>query len=60
MIIPRIVEIDSPVKGIIDGDLCERYIKLDRVKKEMIAGELDRSVREVERKIADMRTRVAF
>lgn len=49
-----------PVKGVIDGDLCERYIKLDRVKKEMIAGELDRSVREVERKIADMRTRVAF
>jgi len=29
-------------------------------KKMQIAGELDRSVREVERKIADMRTRVAY
>lgn len=41
-----------PVKGIIDGDLCERFSLLNRDKKAMIAGELDRSVREVERKIA--------
>ncbi|EON62276.1 pre-mRNA-splicing factor rse1 [Coniosporium apollinis CBS 100218] len=49
-----------PVKGVIDGDLCERYARLGRDAKERIAGELDRSVREVERKIADMRTRVAY
>ncbi|KAK8190224.1 CPSF A subunit region-domain-containing protein [Phyllosticta capitalensis] len=49
-----------PVKGVIDGDLCERFLRLPRDKKEVIAGELDRSVREVERKIGDMRTRVAY
>lgn len=41
-----------PVKGVIDGDLCERYLVLGRDLKERIAGELDRSVREVERKIS--------
>ncbi|KAI9809788.1 MAG: pre-mRNA-splicing factor rse1 [Sarcosagium campestre] len=49
-----------PVKGVIDGDLCERYALLPIDKKQMIAGELDRSVREIERKISDMRTRVAY
>jgi len=49
-----------PVKGVIDGDLCERFSLLPRDKKAMIAGELDRSVRDVERKIADMRSRVAY
>ncbi|KAG9239240.1 CPSF A subunit region-domain-containing protein [Amylocarpus encephaloides] len=41
-----------PVKGMIDGDLCERYTLLPNDKKQMIAGELDRSVREIERKIS--------
>jgi splicing factor 3B subunit 3 len=50
----------APVKGIIDGDLCERYTLLPNDKKQMIAGELDRSVREIERKISDLRTRSAF
>ena len=36
-----------PVKGVIDGDLCERYTLLPADKKQMIAGELDRSVREI-------------
>ncbi|KAI9849816.1 MAG: pre-mRNA-splicing factor rse1 [Sclerophora amabilis] len=49
-----------PVKGVIDGDLCERYSLLSSDKKQLIAGELDRSVREIERKISDMRTRVAY
>ncbi|KAI9814234.1 MAG: pre-mRNA-splicing factor rse1 [Pycnora praestabilis] len=49
-----------PVKGVLDGDLCERYALLPNDKKQMIAGELDRSVREIERKISDMRTRVAY
>ncbi|KAF2104355.1 pre-mRNA-splicing factor rse1 [Rhizodiscina lignyota] len=48
-------------KGCIDGDLCERFVMLPREKKEAIAVELDnRSVREIERKIADFRTRAAF
>ncbi|KAL1961706.1 hypothetical protein VTN77DRAFT_1310 [Rasamsonia byssochlamydoides] len=49
-----------PVKGVIDGDLCETYFLLPNDKKQMIAGELDRTVREIERKISDMRTRVAY
>lgn len=50
----------APVKSVIDGDLCERFSLLKRDLKERIAAELDRSVREVERKISDMRTRVAY
>ncbi len=42
----------APVKGVIDGDLCERFTLLSHDKKQMIAGELDRSVREIERKIS--------
>ncbi|KAJ4252006.1 pre-mRNA-splicing factor rse1 [Fusarium torreyae] len=49
-----------PVKGVIDGDLCERFRLLPTDKKQQIAGELDRSVREIERKISDVRTRSAF
>jgi len=41
-----------PVKGAIDGDLCERFSLLPREKKQLIAGELDRTVREIERKIS--------
>ncbi|KAG8623189.1 hypothetical protein KVT40_008165 [Elsinoe batatas] len=50
----------APVKGCVDGDLCERFFLLDRGRKEKIAAELDREVREVEKKIGEMRTRVAF
>ena len=50
----------APTKGTIDGDLCETYFLLPNDKKQMIAGELDRSIREIERKISDMRTRVAY
>lgn len=42
----------AAVKGVIDGDLCERFALLPHDKKQMIAGELDRSVREIERKIS--------
>lgn len=41
-----------PVKGVIDGDLCETFFLLTNDQKQIIAGELDRSVREVERKIS--------
>lgn len=50
----------APSKGTIDGDLCETFFLLPYEKKELIAGQLDRSMREVERKISDMRTRVAY
>lgn len=41
-----------PVKGVIDGYLCERYLLLTNDKKQMIGSELDRSVREIERNIS--------
>ena len=46
-----------PVKGVIDGDLCERFSVIGSgpggsAKREKVAAELDRRVREVERKIA--------
>ncbi|OTA68782.1 hypothetical protein K449DRAFT_451182 [Hypoxylon sp. EC38] len=41
----------APVKGVIDGDLCERYVLLPNDKKQMIASEFGRSMREMERKI---------
>ncbi|KAK9367552.1 CPSF A subunit region-domain-containing protein [Lipomyces kononenkoae] len=49
-----------PVKSVIDGDLCETYAMLPIEKKRSIAAELDRTVREVERKVAGFRTRYAF
>lgn len=42
----------APVKGVIDGDLCETYFLLPNDMKMMIAADLDRSVREIERKIS--------
>ncbi|KAK7426774.1 pre-mRNA-splicing factor rse1 [Neonectria magnoliae] len=41
-------------------NLCERYRLLSTDKKQQISGELDQSVREIEREISDMRTRSAF
>ncbi|KAF5543008.1 pre-mRNA-splicing factor rse-1 [Fusarium mexicanum] len=49
-----------PAKGLIDGDLCERFRLLPMEKKQRIAGDLDRTVMEVERKISEARTRSAF
>lgn len=49
-----------PVKGVIDGDLCERFLSLGYDVKQKIAGEVEREVREIERKVQEMRTRVAF
>ncbi|KAF5633816.1 pre-mRNA-splicing factor rse-1 [Fusarium tjaetaba] len=49
-----------PAKGVIDGDLCERFRLLPVEKKQQIAGELGLRVTEVERKISEARTRSAF
>ncbi|KAI0199352.1 CPSF A subunit region-domain-containing protein [Astrocystis sublimbata] len=42
----------APVKGVVDGDLCERFVGLERVRKEVVAAELGRSVKEVERRVS--------
>lgn len=49
-----------PVKGVIDGDLCETFFLLSNDKKLMIAAELDRSVREIERKISVSRRKTCI
>lgn len=49
-----------PVKGVVDGDLCERFLRLSVDGKAKVAADLDRGVREVEKKVTEMRTRVAF
>jgi len=49
-----------PVKGTIDGDLCERFASLPLEKQRRIANEMDRSIAEVQKKIEDMRVRVAY
>lgn len=50
----------NPVKNVIDGDFLERFYEVKPQAKTRIAGLLDRTPREVERKIADMRARGAF
>ncbi|KIL68220.1 hypothetical protein M378DRAFT_158762 [Amanita muscaria Koide BX008] len=44
-----------PVKGVVDGDLCEMYAKLPGSKQSSIAGELDRTVGEVLKKLEQLR-----
>jgi splicing factor 3B subunit 3 len=44
-----------PVKAVVDGDLCERYAWLPGGKQGSIAGELDRTVGEVLKKLEGLR-----
>lgn len=50
----------SPIKSVIDGDLCEQFNSMDFAKKKTIAEELDRTPAEVSKKLEDIRTRFAF
>ncbi|KAK1809628.1 pre-mRNA-splicing factor rse1 [Friedmanniomyces endolithicus] len=49
-----------PVKGTVDGDLCEGFLAMGASGKAKLAGEVEREGKEVERKVLEMRTRVAF
>ncbi|TPX35307.1 hypothetical protein SmJEL517_g02334 [Synchytrium microbalum] len=49
-----------PVRGCIDGDLCEQFNLLPAETRRRIAEELDRTAQEVSKKLEDSRTRVAF
>ncbi|KAG6375479.1 CPSF A subunit region-domain-containing protein [Boletus reticuloceps] len=44
-----------PVKGVVDGDLCETYARLPGSKQSAISGELDRTVGEVLKKLEQLR-----
>ncbi|KAK0195085.1 CPSF A subunit region-domain-containing protein [Armillaria mellea] len=45
----------TPVKGVVDGDLCETFATLPGPKQSAIAGELDRTVGEVLKKLEQLR-----
>ncbi|KAH7913267.1 CPSF A subunit region-domain-containing protein [Hygrophoropsis aurantiaca] len=45
----------TPVKAVVDGDLCETYARLPGSKQSAIAGELDRTVGEVLKKLEQLR-----
>ena len=50
----------SPVRHVIDGDLCETFNALELSKQKAIAEELDRVPTEISKKLEDIRTRFAF
>ena len=50
----------APVKGVVDGDLCENFSLLPYPKQQSIAADLDRNVGEVLKKLEQMRTSSAF
>lgn len=45
----------APVKAVVDGDLCEAFATLPASKQSTIAGELDRTVGEVLKKLEQLR-----
>lgn len=45
----------APVKAVVDGDLCETFARLPASKQSLIAGELDRTVGEVLKKLEQLR-----
>jgi splicing factor 3B subunit 3 len=45
----------TPVKAVVDGDLCETFAQLSGARQSAIAGELDRTVGEVLKKLEQLR-----
>ncbi|KAG7191974.1 pre-mRNA-splicing factor rse1 [Scheffersomyces spartinae] len=50
----------NPAKNVIDGDLIERYFEQPVSIKQLVAKDMEKTIREVEKKIQDLRLRVAF
>lgn len=50
----------NPVKNVIDGDLVEKYYELNQATKIKIASQIDRTPKEIEKKISELRNRSAF
>lgn len=49
-----------PVKNVIDGDLIDQFAKMSSEKRLKIAGKLDTTVRHIEKRISDTKSRVYF
>lgn len=50
----------NPVKNVIDGDFIEKFYELNISQKIKISTALDRTPKEIEKKISDLRIRSAF
>ena len=50
----------TPVKSVIDGDLCEVYSKLERDVQAKIAKEMDQSVEDIIRRIEEIRGNILW
>jgi splicing factor 3B subunit 3 len=50
----------APVKAVTDGDLCEAFATLPYSRQQAIAGDLDKSVGDVLKKLESLRTSSAF
>lgn len=50
----------TPVRAVVDGDLCEMFNLLAPIKKREVAGMLERAVADVSKKLDEIRTRGAF
>ena len=49
-----------PVRGCVDGDLCEQFNLLPPEKKRALAEDMEKTVAEVAKKLEDLRNRAAF
>lgn len=50
----------NPIINVFDGDFIERFLEMPSSAKIRIASELDRSPRDIERKLYDLRNKTAF
>ena len=48
----------SPIKNVIDGDLCEQFSRMTYNKQKVLSDELDRTPAEVLKKLEDIRNRI--
>ena len=48
----------SPIKNVIDGDLCEQFSRMTFNKQKVLSDELDRTPAEVLKKLEDIRNRI--
>jgi splicing factor 3B subunit 3 len=48
----------TPVKNVLDGDMCEQYGQLEPAKQRTVASELDRTPAEIAKKLEDIRNKI--
>jgi splicing factor 3B subunit 3 len=49
-----------PKRACIDGDIIEKYLKLDHLSKKEIAESMERDIEQIEDKIIEMRSRIGY